>query len=83
MADTQAAPLLEKLKSDPNNSSLLSEIGNLSRRACRSFRRRRNIGRHCRHSTILRSAQQPAAGDSHQQAHSQKGISFYVEALLN
>ena len=29
MADTQAAPLLEKLKSDPNNSSLLSEIGNL------------------------------------------------------
>lgn len=29
MADTQAAPLLEKLKSDPSNASLLSEIGNI------------------------------------------------------
>jgi tetratricopeptide (TPR) repeat protein len=29
MADTQAAPLLEKLKSDPNNSGLSGEIGNL------------------------------------------------------
>lgn len=28
MADTQAAPLLEKLKSDPNNPELLSSIGN-------------------------------------------------------
>jgi cytochrome c-type biogenesis protein CcmH/NrfG len=28
MADTQAAPLLEKLKSDPNNPELLSGIGN-------------------------------------------------------
>lgn len=27
MADTQAAPLLEKLKSDPNNSILLSQVG--------------------------------------------------------
>ncbi len=27
IADTQAAPLLEKLKSDPNNSALLSQIG--------------------------------------------------------
>lgn len=27
MADTQAAPLLEKLKSDPNNSSLLAQVG--------------------------------------------------------
>lgn len=27
MADTQAAPLLEKLKSDPNNSALLSQVG--------------------------------------------------------
>ena len=29
MADRQAAPLLEKLKSDPNNSGLLSSIGNV------------------------------------------------------
>jgi cytochrome c-type biogenesis protein CcmH/NrfG len=29
MADVQAAPLLEKLKSDPNNPSLLADIGNL------------------------------------------------------
>jgi cytochrome c-type biogenesis protein CcmH/NrfG len=29
MADTQAAPLLEKLKTDPANASLLSEIGNV------------------------------------------------------
>ena len=29
MADTQAAPLLEKLKADPANASLLSEIGNV------------------------------------------------------
>jgi cytochrome c-type biogenesis protein CcmH/NrfG len=28
MADTQAAPLIEKLKSDPNNSELLTNIGN-------------------------------------------------------
>jgi cytochrome c-type biogenesis protein CcmH/NrfG len=28
MADTQAAPLIEKLKSDPNNPDLLSSIGN-------------------------------------------------------
>ncbi|HVM92014.1 MAG TPA: tetratricopeptide repeat protein [Terriglobales bacterium] len=28
MADTQAAPMLEKLKSDPNNPELLSSIGN-------------------------------------------------------
>jgi tetratricopeptide (TPR) repeat protein len=29
MADTQAAPLLDKLKSDPNNPALLISIGNL------------------------------------------------------
>jgi len=29
MADKKAAPLLEKLKSDPNNSDLLSQAGNL------------------------------------------------------
>jgi tetratricopeptide (TPR) repeat protein len=29
MADTQAAPLLDKLKSDPNNPDLLSSVGNL------------------------------------------------------
>ena len=29
MADTQAAPLLEKLKSDAGNASLLAEIGNV------------------------------------------------------
>jgi tetratricopeptide (TPR) repeat protein len=29
MADTQAAPLLEKLKVDPNNASLLANIGNV------------------------------------------------------
>ena len=29
MADTQAAPLLEKLKTDPNNTALLESIGNL------------------------------------------------------
>jgi cytochrome c-type biogenesis protein CcmH/NrfG len=29
MADTQAAPLLEKLKSDANDASLLTEIGNV------------------------------------------------------
>ena len=29
MADTQAAPLLEKLKTDPSNASLLSDIGNI------------------------------------------------------
>ena len=29
MADTQAAPLLEQLKSDPNNADLLSKIGNI------------------------------------------------------
>ncbi len=28
MADTQAAPLVEKLKSDPNNAELLASIGN-------------------------------------------------------
>jgi cytochrome c-type biogenesis protein CcmH/NrfG len=29
MADTKAAPLLEKLKSDPNNSGLLFQVGNI------------------------------------------------------
>lgn len=29
MADTQAAPLIEKLKSDPTNAELLASIGNL------------------------------------------------------
>ncbi len=29
MADTQAAPLLERLKSDPNNAELLANIGNV------------------------------------------------------
>ncbi len=29
MADTQAAPLLEKLKADPNNAGLLENVGNL------------------------------------------------------
>jgi tetratricopeptide (TPR) repeat protein len=29
MADTQAAPLVERLKSDPNNGDLLASIGNL------------------------------------------------------
>jgi cytochrome c-type biogenesis protein CcmH/NrfG len=29
MADTQAAPLLERLKSDPNNVELLANIGNI------------------------------------------------------
>jgi tetratricopeptide (TPR) repeat protein len=29
MADTQAAPLLDKLKSDPSNADLLSSVGNL------------------------------------------------------
>jgi tetratricopeptide (TPR) repeat protein len=29
MADTQAAPLLEKLKADPNNAGLLENIGNV------------------------------------------------------
>ena len=29
MADTQVAPMLEKLKSDPNNASLLADIGNI------------------------------------------------------
>jgi tetratricopeptide (TPR) repeat protein len=29
MADTQAAPLVDKLKSDPNNPDLLSSVGNL------------------------------------------------------
>jgi cytochrome c-type biogenesis protein CcmH/NrfG len=29
MADTQAAPLVEKLKSDPNNADLLARIGNI------------------------------------------------------
>ena len=29
MADTQAAPLLEKLKADPNSAQLLSDIGNV------------------------------------------------------
>jgi cytochrome c-type biogenesis protein CcmH/NrfG len=29
MADQKAAPLLEKLKGDPNNSGLLTEIGNI------------------------------------------------------
>lgn len=28
-ADTQAAPLLEKLKADPNNAALLAQVGNL------------------------------------------------------
>jgi len=29
MADTQAAPLIEKLKADPNNAALLANIGNV------------------------------------------------------
>ena len=29
MADTQAAPLIEKLKSDPNNADLLASVGNV------------------------------------------------------
>jgi tetratricopeptide (TPR) repeat protein len=29
LADTKAAPLLDKLKSDPNNSDLLASVGNL------------------------------------------------------
>jgi cytochrome c-type biogenesis protein CcmH/NrfG len=29
MADTKAAPLLEKLKSDPNNKDLLFQVGNI------------------------------------------------------
>jgi cytochrome c-type biogenesis protein CcmH/NrfG len=29
MADVQAAPMIEKLKTDPNNPSLLAEIGNV------------------------------------------------------
>lgn len=29
MADKKAAPLLEKLKSDPNNSDLLNQVGNI------------------------------------------------------
>src|ERR1017187_2161722 len=29
MADTKAAPLLEKLKSDPTNSDLLVQLGNI------------------------------------------------------
>ncbi|HVO82431.1 MAG TPA: tetratricopeptide repeat protein [Terriglobales bacterium] len=29
MADTQAAPLVEKLKSDPNNAELLANVGNI------------------------------------------------------
>lgn len=29
MADTQAAPLIEKLKSDPNNAGLLASVGNV------------------------------------------------------
>ena len=29
MAETQAAPLLEKLKSDPNNADLLASVGNI------------------------------------------------------
>jgi cytochrome c-type biogenesis protein CcmH/NrfG len=29
MADTQAAPLLEKLKTDPNNPELLTNVGNI------------------------------------------------------
>ncbi len=29
MADTQAAPLIEKLKADPNNAGLLENIGNI------------------------------------------------------
>jgi len=29
MADTQAAPLVEKLKSDPNNAELLASVGNV------------------------------------------------------
>jgi len=29
MADAQAAPLLEKLKSDPNNADLLANVGNI------------------------------------------------------
>lgn len=29
MADTQAAPLLEKLKAEPNNAQLLADIGNV------------------------------------------------------
>lgn len=32
-ADIQAAPLLEKLKSDPNNSSLLIQVGSIYERA--------------------------------------------------
>ena len=33
MADKQAEPLLQKLKSDPNNASLLNQIGNVYRAA--------------------------------------------------
>jgi cytochrome c-type biogenesis protein CcmH/NrfG len=33
MADKKAAPLLEKLKSDPNNSDLLIQVGNLYKAA--------------------------------------------------
>jgi cytochrome c-type biogenesis protein CcmH/NrfG len=29
MADTQAAPMIEKLKTDPNNAELLASIGNV------------------------------------------------------
>src|ERR1022692_1444844 len=29
MADTQAAPLIEKLKADPNNAELLENVGNV------------------------------------------------------
>src|SRR5690348_11458734 len=29
MADTQAAPLLAKLKSDPNNSTILAQVGGI------------------------------------------------------
>ncbi|MFZ0419863.1 MAG: tetratricopeptide repeat protein [Candidatus Sulfotelmatobacter sp.] len=33
MADTKAAPLLEKLKNDPNNSDLLIQVGNMYKAA--------------------------------------------------
>jgi hypothetical protein len=40
MADAQAAPLLDKLRSEPNNPDLLTSIGNILRRAAVSHRSR-------------------------------------------